>query len=77
MMTERRFTPPTEFPAEYVDEFGDKITLLARGKGERPYIGQHSNGVWRCYGADGSFYADGSLSEYDLHDISRKKKEEV
>lgn len=36
MTKERKFTPPTEFPTEYENGFGNKITLLARGIGEHP-----------------------------------------
>lgn len=72
-MTERKFTPPTEFPAEYVNGFGDKITLLAKGVGECPYTGQHANGNWYSYCADGSFSAHGSHSNLDLHDLPQKQ----
>ena len=72
-MTERKFTPPTSFPAEYVNGFGDQITLLARGIGLHPYIGQDGNGDWSSYGEDGSFYADGSNSQDDLHDLPKKQ----
>lgn len=73
-MTERKFTPPTEFPAEYVNGFGDQITLLAKGFGLYPYAGQDGNGDWSSYGEDGSLYADGSRSKDDLHDIPKKPK---
>ena len=76
-MSKRKFTPPTEFPAEYENGFGDKIILLARGKGEYPYTGQDGNGDWLIYAANGSFYADGSQSKDDLHDIPRKKKKQI
>lgn len=72
-MTKRKFTPPTEFPAEYVNGFGDQITLIARGIGLHPYAGQDGNGDWSSYGEDGSFYADGSQSKDDLHDIPQKQ----
>ena len=72
-MTKRKFTPPTKFPAEYENGFGDKITLLAIGLGEYPYTGQDGNGDWYSYGEDGSFYADGSQSRDDLHDIPKKR----
>ena len=39
-MTERKFTPPTEFPAEYVDGDGGKVVIYGRGHGEHPLIGQ-------------------------------------
>jgi hypothetical protein len=70
-MTNRKFTPPTEFPAEYRNEFGDKITLRCKGIGEYPYIGQDGNGNWQDYRADGSFYVDPSKN--DLHDIPQKQ----
>jgi hypothetical protein len=72
-MTKRKFTPPTEFPAEYENGFGDKITLLAKGIGEYPYTGQDGNSDWHNYGADGSFYATGGQSKDDLHDIPKKQ----
>lgn len=72
-MTERKFTPPTEFPAEYVNGFGDTIILLARGKGEYPFAGQDCNGDWNSYTENGSFYADGSKSKDDLHDLPKKQ----
>ncbi len=72
-MTKRKFTPPTTFPAEYVNGYGNKITLLARGKGQYPLTGQDCNGDWHTYAEDGSFYADGSKSKDDLHDIPKKQ----
>jgi hypothetical protein len=70
-MTERKFTPPTKFPAEYENEFGDKITLRCKGIGKYPYAGQAENGGWIVYGADGSLHAD--PSGFDLHDIPQKQ----
>ena len=77
MMTKRKFTPPTSFPVVYVNGFGDQITLRCNGIGEYPYTGQDGNGDWLIYAANGSFYADGSQSKDDLHDIPRKKKKQI
>lgn len=72
-MTGRKFTPPTEFPAEYVDGTGDTITLRCKGIGEYPYIGQNGDGYWEAYTEDGSLLTDGSRSKNDLHDIPPKQ----
>ena len=67
-MTERKFTPPTEFPAEYVTGRGKKVTLLARGKGLYPLIGQ-GDGPAGCevytYTEDG-YFIDGQETHLDL-----------
>ena len=75
-MTERKFTPPTEFPTEYVDGFGVKITLLVRGIGEYLLIGQDENGGVSTYTENGVINTYGDDSRYDLHDIKKKQNEE-
>jgi hypothetical protein len=74
-MTERKFTPPTEFPAEYVTGRGKKVTLLARGKGLYPLIGQ-GDGPAGCevytYTEDG-YFIDGQTLDQDLHDLPQKQ----
>lgn len=71
-MTERKFTPPTEFPAEYVDGEGNKITIVGKGVGNYPYAGQTEDGVWRCFRNDGSVYVTGP-SLFDIHDLPKTK----
>lgn len=34
-MTKRKFTPPTKFPAEYVDTKGGKVVILGIGPNEQ------------------------------------------
>ena len=74
-MTKRKFTPPTDFPAEYVTGRGKKVTLLARGKGLYPLIGQ-GDGPAGCevytYTEDG-YFIDGQTLDQDLHDIPKKQ----
>ena len=68
-MTDRKFTPPTEFPAEYVDGWGHKVTILALGRGTHPLIGQDSDN-------DFAHYTDRGASDlgikYDLHDLPKR-----
>lgn len=75
-MTERKFTPPTEFPAEYVDGRGNKAVIMGRGPNKVfPFIGYEVDGdadgdvaTWTelgdCY--------EGVRSRYDLHDIPKR-----
>ena len=81
-MTERKFTPPTEFPAEYVTEGGQKVVLLGRAPvGGYPLIGYILNtegeSAWPdCsspdgWTEDGQHHTDWSSSD-DLHDISKR-----
>ena len=72
-MTGRKFTPPTEFPAEYVNGFGDKVTLLVRGKGDFSLIGQYENNVVSLFTESGRYDLLGNESPYDLHDIPQKQ----
>lgn len=67
-MTERKFTPPTSFPAEYVRGNGKKITLIAKGVGEFPYVGQDESEKWLIFAEDGRNYIHGL---YDLHDLPK------
>ena len=70
--SERKFTPPTEFPAEYVDGNGDKAVILGRAPNELfPFIGYTRYGdemSWTDLGATHSDYT----SPYDLHDTSKR-----
>ena len=44
-MAKRKFTPPTEFLAEYVDGNGNKAVILGRGPhADFPFIGYDANG---------------------------------
>ena len=71
-MTERKFTPPTEFPAEYVDGEGNKAVILGRGPHEAfPFIGHDAQGCGECWTKFGGYYI-GSTSPYDLHDIPKR-----
>ena len=68
-MSERKFTPPTTFPAEYQLGGGHRIVLYAKGKGARPYVGQMKEfdgwdwGQWWCFDEEGSYY------HHQLYDI--------
>ena len=68
-MTERKFTAPTEFPAEYVDGEGRKVVLYGRGEGHLPLIGQIEAGSVVQYTEHG--YAHGDL-KVNLHDIPKR-----
>ena len=71
-MTERKFTPPTEFPAEYVDRNGNKAVILGRGPAEEvPFIGYNSVGDPQCWTKLGGYFI-GSTSPYDLRDIPKR-----
>ena len=57
-MTKRKFTPPTEFPAEYVTGDGNKAVILGRAPvGDYPLIG------YILYAKDESIWPDCSSSE--------------
>ena len=66
MTKERKFTPPTSFPAEYVTRDGVKVTLRAKGTGEAPYCGQFDDGNWIFLRGDGSY---APCPAYDVHDL--------
>lgn len=71
-MTERKFTSPTEFPAEYVDGNGKKAVILGRGsKKALPFIGYDADGDATSWTATGMFYAGGTRG-HDLHDIPKR-----
>ena len=70
--SERKFTPPTEFPAEYVDGDGNKAVILGRGPNEKfPFIGHDAEGYLRAWTELGYFY-NGGGSPYDLHDTPKR-----
>ena len=71
-MTERKFTPPKKFPAEYVDEKGNKAVILGRGPHERfPLIGYDAEGYATYWTELGAYHHWGS-SDGDLHDITEE-----
>ena len=81
-MTDRKFTPPTEFPAEYVTRDGYKAVIVARTPDERcPLIGWVENKKdysFNAFWADnGGFYKDGRFSGRDLFDIVPEPQKQV
>lgn len=68
IMTERKFTPPTSFPAEYVNGYGKRVTLVGKGVGDYPYVGQKEDGRWLYFAEDGRNSVHGP---YDLHDLPK------
>lgn len=71
-MTKRKFTPPTEFPAEYVDSNGDKAVILGRGPHKVfPFIGHNAAGYARYWTEKGTFSSLG-INGFDLHDIPKR-----
>ena len=71
-MPERKFTPPTEFPAEYVYGDGNKAVILGRGPNKQfPLVGHDADGWARDWTKKGEYHTD-DASEYDLHDIPKR-----
>ena len=81
-MTELKFTPPTEFPAEYVNGDGDKVVILGRAPvGDYPLIGyiiytkgesaQPNSSSSDGWTEDGQNNLDWSSPD-DLHDIPKR-----
>ena len=68
-MDDRKFTPPTEFPAEYVDGNGYKVLIYGRGHGEHPLIGQTEYEDAMQYREDGSCLGAPTLH---LHDTPKR-----
>jgi hypothetical protein len=77
-MTERKFTPPTEFPAEYVTGGGHKAVVLGRAPvGDYPFVGyvlygKDGSGWPECWTEKGSMFTIEEASEGDLHDIPKR-----
>jgi len=72
-MTERKFTPPTEFPAEYVDGHGNKVVILGRSNAHnKPLVGFDVDGYAHNYTEGGGYYHDYDNDIRDLHDISKR-----
>ncbi len=71
-MDDRKFTPPTEFPAEYVDGKGNKAVILGRGPNkEFPFIGYDIQGRAEFWTEEGDYLTEGK-STFDLHDIPKR-----
>ena len=71
-MTDRKFTPPTEFPAEYVGRDGNKLVVLGRSDHKNyPLIGFDHTGCARAWSEYGTVFRDLS-SIADLHDIPKR-----
>ena len=76
-MTERKFTPPTEFPAEYVNRNGDKAVILGRGpRKELPFVGHDAAGNACSWTEKGEYYTEGTSPD-DLHDIPQVRPSRV
>jgi len=71
-MTERKFTPPTEFPAEYVDGGGTKVVILGRAP-ERvfPLVGYFPDGTLASWTEGGRLFPT-DFSVQDLHDTPKR-----
>ena len=71
-MTERKFTPPTEFPAEDVDGEGNKAVVLGIAPNcSHPFIGYDYEGEACAWTEEGSFVL-GRASPYNLYDIPNR-----
>ena len=72
-MTKRKFTPPTEFPAEYVDGCGKKAVVLGIAPNcSHPFIGYDCEGGACAWTASGEFTGGRFSSSFDLHDIPKR-----
>ena len=75
-MTDRKFTPPTEFPAEYVNGTGERVTLIGRGRGKYPLVGQfgaEDEDSFFTYREDGRYSSSSSDSHpYNLYDLPKR-----
>ena len=75
-MSDRKFTPPTKFPTEYVDGNGNKAVILGRGPHEVfTFIGHNADGYAASWTKKGKYYPENSTdgpSRYDLHDIPKR-----
>ena len=71
-MDDRKFTPPTEFPAEYVDGRGNKAVILGRGPDKQfPFIGYDAYGGVISWTEHGEVYPK-QTNPYDLHDKPKR-----
>ena len=71
--SERKFTPPTEFPAEYVDCCGKKAVVLGIAPNcSHPFIGYDFEGAACAWTERGEFTGGRFSSSFDLHDIPKR-----
>lgn len=75
-MTDRKFSPPTEFPAEYVTSDGRKAVILGRMPNDAcPYIGyviMACGAREHCWNEEG-LWDYGLGHDFDLHDLPKKQ----
>ena len=72
IMTKRKFTPPTSFPAEYVDGDGTKIVILGRTPArDFPLAGYFPDGTLSNWTEGGHVFL-GVLCAQDLQDIPKR-----
>ena len=73
-MAERKFTAPTQFPAEYVDGHGNKAVILGRGPDKQfPFIGYDAYGGVISWTEHGEVYPK-QTNPYDLHVLQTRKR---
>ena len=71
-MSDRKFTPPTKFHAEYVDGNGNKAVILGRGPHEVcTLIGHNARGHPKAWTEEGVFDI-GWPTKNDIHDIPKR-----
>ena len=71
-MTNRKFTPPTEFPAEYVDGNGNKAVILGRGPHKVfPFVGHDFEGYADLWTEEGRCFTE-TKSPHDLHGTPKR-----
>jgi len=72
-MDDRKFTPPTEFPAEYVDGRGNRAVILGRSHHEvYPLIGFTHDGNVESWTEDGTTIPERPHPQQDLHDMPKR-----
>ena len=72
-MTERKFTPPTIFPAEYVDGDGTKVVILGRTPAKDfPLAGYFPDGTLSNWTEGGHIFLGASCAQ-DLQDINKHR----
>ena len=72
-MAKRKFTPPTEFPAEYVDGRGNRAVILGRSHHEvYPLIGFTHDGNVESWTEDGTTIPERPHPQQDLHDMPKR-----
>lgn len=75
MITDRKFTPPTEFPVEYVTGDGHKVVILGMMPcDEYPYVGYivYEDGSCGAYEWKKCGFGGGMPSS-SLHDLPKKR----